>query len=149
MDFPGYLKKYADDRVPVGRWFAAHARPDDLMSVGGAGVIPYYSGIRSFDCFGLVDETIAHDPGMTVSNRPGHQKWISFPYLLSRKPTLITHVYQIGLGVPYVPPADDAAFWAANGYEWVSARIPGLEPPYYAFLKRTDRAFGPFPGRSP
>src|SRR5207248_2532578 len=43
IDAPGYLKKYADDRIPVGRWLGQNARPDDLMTVGGAGVIPYYS----------------------------------------------------------------------------------------------------------
>jgi hypothetical protein len=62
IDSPGYLKHYADERVPIGLWLGRHARPDDLASVGGAGVIPYYSGLRAFDCYGLVDETIAHDP---------------------------------------------------------------------------------------
>jgi hypothetical protein len=147
MDFPGYLKKYADDRVPIGIWFGQHARRDDLMSVGGAGVIPYYSGIRAFDCYGLVDETIAHDPGMTRSTRPGHQKWVSDEYLFARRPTLITHLYRLGDPAPYVPPPEEAAAWTVRGYEWVSVRIPGLSPPYYSFLKRVDRAFGPFPAR--
>lgn len=142
IDTPAYLKKYADDRIPIGRWFARHARPDDLMTVGGAGVIPYYSGIAAYDVFGLVDETIAHDPSMTVSNRPGHQKWGHDAYMLSRNPTLITHKYCI-----YSPCALEQ--WTPPGYEWVRATIPGLSPPYYSFLKRRDRAFGPFPASSP
>ena len=147
IDTPGYLKLYADERIAVGRWFAQHARPDDLMTVGGAGVIPYYSGIKSYDVFGLVDEHIAHEPSMTVSQRPGHQKWGSDAYMLSRKPTLITHIYHL-----HARAADNVEYWRGQGYEWVTATIPGLTaPPLYSFLKRADRAFGPFPAteRSP
>ncbi len=141
IDTPGYLKHYADERIPVGRWFAQHAKPDDLMTVGGAGVIPYYSGIAAYDVFGLVDEHIAHDPSMTVSQRPGHQKWGSDAYMVSRNPTLITHHYRL-----HATAQDNAAYWNSLGYEWVTATIPGLsDPPLYSFLKRKDRSFGPFP----
>jgi len=145
IDTPGYLKQYADERIPIGRWFAEFAQPDDLMTVGGAGVIPYYSGIRSYDVFGLVDERIAHDPSMTVSQRPGHQKWGSDAYMLSRKPTLITHLYYL-----HAKASDNVDYWRNQGYEWVTATIPGLSaPPLYSFLKRADRAFGPFPATAP
>lgn len=147
IDTPAYLKSYVDDRVPVGRWFGRHARPDDFMSVGGAGVIPYYSGIAAFDAFGLVDEHIAHDPKMSVGDRPGHQKWPTDSYVVSRHPTLITHIYH--LRERYLPQPEEAAYWAARGYEWVTADIPEIRPPYYSFLKRMDRAFGPFPARVP
>jgi hypothetical protein len=141
IDSPGYLKRYVQERMPVGMWLAQYARPDQLASVGGAGVIPYYSGMRAFDCFGLVDKTIAHDPSMTVSNRPGHQKWVADWYLFERQPDIITHKYCLGYRC-----ADDETFWKAYGYEWVTATIPGLRPgPYYSFLKRVDRDFGPFP----
>ncbi len=137
IDSPAYLKAYADQRIPIGRWFGQHARPDDLMTVGGAGVIPYYSGIRSYDVFGLVDQHIAHSPAMTNSNRPGHQKWGSDAYMLSRRPTLITHYYCLGGPCGY----EAAAF---PGYEWVKIPLPGI---YYSFQKRLDRAFGPLPAR--
>ena len=140
IDSPGYLKHYVEERIPVGVWMGQHARPGDLASVGGAGVIPYYSGLRSFDCYGLVDETIAHDPKMTVQSRPGHQKWISEQYLLKRRPTLITHVYCLHERCTL-----NEAYWRSRGYEWVTATIPDLPaPPFYSFLKRTDVAFGPF-----
>jgi arabinofuranosyltransferase len=145
IDSPGYLRHYVEERLPVGLWMAQHVRPEHLASVGGAGVIPYYSGIRAFDCYGLVDQTIAHDPRMTVATRPGHQKWPSFPYLFSRKPTLITHVYCINQRCN-----TDEAFWRSNGYEWVTATIPGLPAPsLYSFLKRIDTSFGPFPASNP
>jgi arabinofuranosyltransferase len=144
IDSPGYLKEYVQERVPIGLWMKQHVRPEHTASVGGAGVIPYYSGIRAFDCYGLVDTTIAHDPTMTISTRPGHQKWVSFQYLFSRKPTLITHRYCINQKCN-----EDEAFWRSNGYEWVTANIPGLPPPsLYSFLKRIDASFGPFPAQA-
>jgi hypothetical protein len=104
-------------------------------------VIPYYSEIPAYDVFGLVDATIAHDPSMTASNRPGHQKWGSDQYMLSRQPTLITHRYCLGPGCAI----DNGS--TPVGYQWVRARItaPDGSPSYYSFLKRRDRAFGPFP----
>jgi arabinofuranosyltransferase len=141
IDMPAYLKRYAEDRIPVGRWLGAHKQPDDFATFGGAGVIPYYSEIPGIDVFGLVDVTIAHDPRMTVSSRPGHQKWGSDEYLLSRRPTLITHRYCLG---PHCP-IDNGG--APAGFTWVRATVaaPGGGQSYYSFLKRRDRTFGPFP----
>jgi len=136
IDTPGYLKKYAEDRIPVGQWFGKNAHPDDLMTVGGAGVIPYYSGIPAYDVFGLVDAHIAHDQHMSVSNRPGHEKWGSDAYMLSRNPTLITHKYCLP------GPCGEEHGWIPTGYEWVNAAIPGPHPTTYSFLKRRDRSFG-------
>jgi hypothetical protein len=138
IDTPAYLKRYALNRIPVGIVLGRYARPDDLMTVGGAGVIPYYSGIRAYDVFGLVDAHIAHDRGMNVGSRPGHQKWGSEAYMLSRHPTLITHRYCI------MGPCGEERL-VIPGYEWVRLTAPGLTPVYYSFLKRRDRSFGPFP----
>ncbi|MBN2575045.1 MAG: hypothetical protein JXP73_10820 [Deltaproteobacteria bacterium] len=141
IDMPAYLKRYVLERIPVGLWLGRHKQPDDFATFGGAGVIPYYSEIPGFDVFGLVDATIAHDVRMTASNRPGHQKWGSDAYMLSRKPTLITHRYCLG---PHCP-VDNGG--APPGYEWVRATTtsPGGGLSYYSFMKRRDRAFGPFP----
>jgi len=141
IDMPAYLKTYAEERIPVGQWLRQYRGDADLMTVGGAGVIPYYSEIPAYDVFGLVDARIAHDPHMTVSSRPGHQKWGSDDYMLSRKPTLITHHYCLGGGCAV------NNGWTPAGYEWVRATTspPGQKPSYYSFLKRRDRAFGPFP----
>jgi hypothetical protein len=142
IDTPGYLKHYVDERRPIGQWLAAHGPEGALMTVGGAGVIPYFAiQMRAIDVFGLVDETIAHDPSMTVSARPGHQKWGSDAYMVSRNPIIMTHYYRI-----HAPHAPNPGYWDARGYEWVTATIPGLKaPPLYSFLKRKDVAFGPFP----
>lgn len=141
IDTPAYLKKYAEERIPVGQWLAQYRQPDMLMTVGGAGVIPYYSEIPAFDVFGLVDATIAHDPRMTASNRPGHQKWGSDDYMLSRKPALVTHHYCLGRHC-----AVENGYTPA-GYEWVRATTTAGDgtSSFYSFLKRRDRPFGPFP----
>jgi hypothetical protein len=140
IDTPAYLRHYVEQRVPVARWLGQHAQPDDLMTVGGAGVIPYYAHrARAFDVFGLVDQTIAHEAAFTVSSRPGHTKWAPDSYMLSRRPTLVTHKYCLGGPCDYEHAADP-------GYEWVRVPIPGV---YYSFQKRVDRAFGPFSTRSP
>jgi arabinofuranosyltransferase len=140
IDTPAFLKQYALERIPIGIWLGQYGRPDDLMTVGGAGVIPYYSRIAAFDVFGLVDEHIAHDPRMTVGDRAGHLKWGTDAYMLSRHPTLITHYYCLGGPCRY-----EQAPWP--GFEWVHITPPGLQPLYYSFMKRRDRAFGPFPAR--
>jgi arabinofuranosyltransferase len=141
IDMPAYLKHYAEERIPIGLWLRAHRGPADLATFGGAGVIPYYSEIPGFDVFGLVDATIAHDPRMTVGSRPGHQKWGSDEYMLSRKPTLLTHRYCLG------PSCGVDNGGAPAGYEWVRATTsgPGGGTSYYSFMKQRHYAFGPFP----
>jgi hypothetical protein len=141
IDTPAYLKHYAEERISPAQWLAKYKRPGELMTVGGAGVIPYYSEIPAYDVFGLVDAKIAHDPHMTVSSRPGHQKWGSDEYMLSRKPTLITHHYCLGKSCTV------ENGWTPPGFEWVRANIkaPDGSPSFYSFLKRRDRTLGPFP----
>jgi hypothetical protein len=139
---PAYLRKFTADRALVGKWLAPYLQPGDLMSVGGAGAQVYYAGISAIDAFGLSDEYVAHKVP-AHGNRPGHQKWAPDSYILSRKPTLMCHLYKI-TPTPYVPSPGEAAQWRSLGFRWVSAQIPGLDPPYYNFLLRRDRALGPF-----
>jgi hypothetical protein len=141
VDTPAYLRRFAYDRALIGKWFAQVVRPGDSMSVGGAGAQVYYAGVPAVDAFGLNDAFVAHSVP-AVSSRPGHQKWAPESYLLSRGLTILCHTYHIG-AAPYVPGAAEAAHWRKRGWRWVSARVPGLEPPYYSFLLRRDRALGP------
>ncbi|HEX9103251.1 MAG TPA: hypothetical protein VF997_13660 [Polyangia bacterium] len=143
IDRPGWLHRYTADRATIGKWFARFARPDDYAAVGGAGAQVYYSGIRSLDCYGLSDEFVAHKLP-AISSRPGHQKYATDDYILSRHPTIITSSnYRLG-NAPYV--GGDSALWMQRGYHYVSVRIPGLiEAPVYSFLLRNDRSLGPFP----
>ncbi|HEY2746895.1 MAG TPA: hypothetical protein VGL86_19870, partial [Polyangia bacterium] len=144
IDNPGFLRRYTADRATVGKWFGRYARPDDYAAVGGAGAQVYFSGIRSLDCFGLSDEYIAHKLP-AHSSRPGHQKYATDEYILSKHPTIITSGnYHFGNVPLYFGP--DNAVWRQRGYHYVTVRIPGLiEAPYYSFLLRDDRTFGPLP----
>jgi arabinofuranosyltransferase len=165
IDSIGYLKKFADDRALVGKWLGQVAGPDDTLTVGGAGAQPYYARIPTLDAFGLTNAYIAHVVP-AASDRPGHQKFACNDFVVLNRPcpgtakgappppprprpTILCHTYRIGEYAPYRPPPGDVAYWRNLGYEWVSARIPGLQPPYYSFLKRRDRALGPFPAHLP
>jgi hypothetical protein len=142
IDMPAYLRRFTADRALVGKWFGQYTKPDDLMSVGGSGAQVYYADVSAIDAFGLNDEFIAHKVP-SRGNRPGHQKWAPDSYILSRHPTIMCHLYKI-TAQPYRPSPPEAASWRAQGWRWVSARIPGLDPPYYNFLLRRDRSLGPF-----
>jgi hypothetical protein len=121
----------------IGKWFATWRRADDYAAVGGAGAQVYYSQIPSLDCYGLSDAYVAHNLP-PISTRPGHQKYATDAYILSKHPTIITSGnYRIANG-PFV--GADAVTWANRGYRYVSVRIPGLiEGPVYSFLLRDDR----------
>ncbi|MBI5478607.1 MAG: hypothetical protein HY906_07130 [Deltaproteobacteria bacterium] len=161
IDSIGYLKKFAADRALVGRWLGSVVQQDDVLTVGGAGAQPYYAGIPTLDAFGLTNAYVAHVLP-SASDRPGHQKFACNEFVVENRPcpgtrkgsapppprprpTILCHTYRLGEYGPFHPPPGDAAYWRNLGYEWVSARIPGLDPPYYSFLKRRDRALGPFP----
>lgn len=148
IDTPGYLRWYTADRAAIGKWFGRHAQSDDYAAVGGAGAQVYYSGIRSLDCYGLSDAYIAHRV-RAHDIRPGHQKYAPLDYQLARRPTIITSNYyrccSAALGsAPYTPSAAERDLWWRRGYHYVSAEIPGLSWPWYSFLLRNDRRFGPF-----
>ncbi|HEX6839328.1 MAG TPA: hypothetical protein VF334_22275 [Polyangia bacterium] len=143
IDHPGWLKWYTEDRATIGRWFGKYARPDDYAAVGGAGAQVYYSGIRSLDCYGLSDEYVAHRVPARDS-RPGHEKYAPDDYIVSRHPTIITsYNYRIGGAPTYV--GGDSAYWMQRGYHYVTVPVAGLSSPYYSFLLRNDRSFGPLP----
>jgi len=53
-----------------------NAPPDSVIAVDAAGAIPYFSGLRSIDMFGLNDRHIAHIVVPTMgSGKPGHEKY--------------------------------------------------------------------------
>lgn len=60
----------------LGVWLRENAHPESVLAVDAAGAIPYYSGLRSIDMYGLNDRYIASVavPGMG-SGVPGHEKY--------------------------------------------------------------------------
>lgn len=127
IDSVGYLKKFAEDRILVGRWMRKNLPADTFVAVGGAGALPYSSRLRALDSFGLCDATIAHEV-RAAGDRPGHTKVAPLAYLLRRKPDLICFPQYPGLG--------------EHGYKRVCMQPPGLDTPYCC-LKRDGRKLGP------
>jgi len=66
----------------VGKFLAAKNRPEAVVAGTEAGIIPYFSGMRFIDMFGLLDRHIARRPGGL------HAKYDA-AYVLGRKPDFI------------------------------------------------------------
>lgn len=138
----GWSRLYALRWAALGRWIARHAHADDWMTVGAAGAMPYYAGLRNLDTFGLCDEWVAHHAPI-VGDRPGHQRFAPLSYILSKRPAFLLHGKDFSSDSQR--PLQRDARWEALGYVWVEARIEAAEfdaPSdfFHYFLMRADRA---------
>lgn len=68
----------------VGRWFARHAAPDEVIAVRPAGVIPYRSRLRTLDMLGLNDKVVARGEPTSGEVTAGHRKIASWEDILVR-----------------------------------------------------------------
>jgi arabinofuranosyltransferase len=76
-------------RVAMGRWLARNVPQDTYIAVDAAGQIPFYSGLRTLDMFGVNDVHTAHiEVEEMGSGVPGHEKF-DFDYIMWRQPDLI------------------------------------------------------------
>jgi len=75
-------------RKLVGDWIATHTRPDTVIAIHSAGVIPFYADRKTIDMWGLTDRTIARTQmaGMGTG-MAGHEK-TNPAYVFSRSPDL-------------------------------------------------------------
>ncbi len=75
--------------VDLAQWLENNARPTDTLAVDAAGTLPFYTGLRTIDMFGLNDTHIAHLSTGIGDGTAGHEK--SDPaYVLAQQPTYIT-----------------------------------------------------------
>ncbi|AFM24767.1 glycosyltransferase family 39 protein [Desulfomonile tiedjei] len=76
--------------IDMGRALAKefNADSDVAIATGASGAIPYYSGLRAVDLYGLTDEHIAKY-GVPWTSVPGHQKRAELTYLVSRDVNLV------------------------------------------------------------
>ncbi|PID38889.1 MAG: hypothetical protein CSB49_03115 [Proteobacteria bacterium] len=137
LDTVAYLRKFASDRIMVGRWLRRHLPKSAYLAVGGAGAIVYASRLKALDTFGLNNKWIAHNVPQS-SHRPGHGKSAPQHYILSQKPDLMCHRAR-HQDWAYRPNASEAAHWRRQGYQWVCVPPRGLRPSHYCCLKRIDR----------
>ncbi|MCK5798339.1 MAG: hypothetical protein KAI47_14200, partial [Deltaproteobacteria bacterium] len=143
LDTVAYLRKFASDRIKVGRWLRRHVPKDTVLSVGGAGAIVYASRLKAIDSYGLNDAWIAHH-GPRNGDRPGHSKSAPQSYILGKKPDLMCHrAHHQDWG--YRPAAPEASYWRGQGYGWVCIDPPDLHPRNYCCLKRLARDLSVWP----
>jgi arabinofuranosyltransferase len=95
------LTSYLAGNIKLGRFLAEYRDTDVWIATAAAGAIPYYSGLRTIDIFGLNDAHIARLPFPDIQ-RAGLMKWDA-EYIVSRQPEIIV----INRG--YVPPGDPRA----------------------------------------
>ncbi len=142
MESVAFMRKFANDRVLVGRWLHQRVPRWALMAVGGAGAIVYYSKLRALDSFGLSDLWTAHY-AKAVSHRPGHQKRTPLQRVLRRRPDIICYPGIVRLqNWEYRPPPHERRRWDRRGYRYFCATPRGLYPSHYCCLFRTDRKLG-------
>lgn len=77
-------------RTAAGQYLAEHARPDAVLAIHSAGIIPFYAGLVTIDMWGLNDLHIGHRkmPDMGGEWPPGHEKRDD-AYVFSRRPTYV------------------------------------------------------------
>jgi len=142
LESVAFMKKFADDRILIGRFLHDRVPKNAWIAVGGAGAIVYASGLRAIDSFGLSDIHIAHDVKAT-NVRPGHEKRASLGYILSRHPDIICTPGIVRLqDWEYRPNRAERARWERLGYEYFCATPPHLKPSHYCCLMRIDRSLG-------
>lgn len=114
------VEKPADgDRKIVGEWLRENADPETTIALIPAGIIPFYSGLKTIDLVGLNDVRIAHTKVANFGKgEPGHEKYNS-AYVLEQRPDLIF------LGACRIWPEKLSAESLAN-YYWIYGRLaPG------------------------
>ncbi len=142
----------ADDlerRTVCGLWLRDHARPGAVLAIHSAGIVPYYSGLRTIDMWGLTDRHIARAPlpADAADRQVGHER-SDDAYVLSRRPDYIVPYWW--LMVTDRPRTDhldddfrDLPQWREAGREYrprsvplpPSPRRPG-RPRWFNFLQR-------------
>ncbi len=150
------MDRFARERVHVGRWMRDNLPPETWVTVGAAGAMPYASGLRIIDAFGLVDPELVRRPGLKPRvgkhARPGHQIQAPRAYIRERDPDLLCHVGVVNKRRP--GPRDAFRRGFGRGYTWACV-APGpvadprepdgvLDLGYYCCLRPRGREVGPF-----
>jgi arabinofuranosyltransferase len=73
---------FKPDHFMIADYLRADAKPDDLVALGEAGLIPYLTDLPALDLFGLMDPHLARLPGLR------HQK-IDNDYVFGRDPAYV------------------------------------------------------------
>ncbi len=84
----GGEEHWIDTDKALAFWLKRTAPENATMALGRIGVIPYYSGLRTIDFFGLTEPAIARGSARSCFLLSGHQK-LDVSYILDRCPDYI------------------------------------------------------------
>ncbi|MGE0396381.1 MAG: hypothetical protein AB7T06_06655 [Kofleriaceae bacterium] len=131
----GFLQRYVHDRLLVGRWLEQNVDGPRTVTGSAMGVLPWHlREAQVVDARGITDRTVATTAPI-VSGRPGHARFASDAYLLSRHPEVLLHRYGIG--------PEPELRYAPAGYHPVCVSIAGMdEGNWFCFAKRDDVSLG-------
>lgn len=120
----------------LGKWMRENLPTGSTIALEDIGMIPYYSGLRTIDAFGLTDPHIARLPGLM------HQKY-DVDYILSREPDyILLHVGKTFVGgFP-----NDRAMMASRefqrNYRWHSTHQVESGNSYFLIFERHATPMG-------
>jgi hypothetical protein len=118
----------------LGNWLGRNLPPTTTAAGSMMGLVPYYSGLRTVDMLGVVDEHIAHRDMPLEHGSVGHRRYDS-DYILSRNPDVVVIEFTI----------DDPAFDPVTNlhtegiYEYISLRLSLWPAPRYLLKRREFR----------
>jgi arabinofuranosyltransferase len=125
--------------VTIGTWLRGIAPPDSTIAVGEAGAVPYTTGWRTLDAFGLSDPVIAHAP--RVPNALGARKK-SAHFIINRVLEWRPHFVEF-----YASPGFDTVLGPNDDLLWKALLAAGYVPvppyavvPGFVVLARADVA---------
>jgi len=113
----------------LGIWMKANLPANAWIATDAAGLIPYYSRLRSIDMFGLTDVHIAHlqihQPGAGIA---AHEKYDP-TYILARKPDCIVATFIDSTGQPLSAGLPMVAGQFMQNYHLVAVAKSRGDPP--------------------
>ncbi len=81
-------KSRAEEWTIVGRALGRRFQGESIV-LGGIGAVGYYSGLRVFDLFGLVNPEVARLDAPPVRASPGHDRRVDPEFFLSSRPSFL------------------------------------------------------------
>lgn len=136
VDSIGWLKMFVGQTTAIGLYLRASYPPETSIATTAAGVIPYYSRLKTLDLLALNDVHTAHNV-KARGRRPGHSKAAPEPYVLEWAPTLLIKHPRISDKRPRSS-ATEQRYWRQRGYKFVYVEVPDLQPPFWAYFERLE-----------
>ncbi|MBU0741957.1 hypothetical protein KKG45_12330 [bacterium] len=134
-------------RTVCGEWLRDNAPPGVTLAIHSAGIVPFVSGLRTIDMWGLNDLHIAHRrmPGMGRTRPAGHEKsdygyvfGLGPTYILPRGWAMVTDAPYRGLKGAMFPGVDA---WVEYGERYRERHVPlppapgEAAPRYFNFVE--------------